>query len=139
MSEKRFISVKEWDEADQPREKMLTLGKKQLSNAELIAILLRTGVKGCSVVELAKEVLSIAGGSLSDLSRVDINQLSKINGMGLAKSATLMAALELGWRMQSEISSNREYTITDSTTLFNYISSKIVDLDHEEFWAVYLN
>ena len=139
MSEKKNLSVKEWDEADQPREKLIANGKKQLSNAELIAILLRTGVREQSVVELSKDVLAMAGNSLTDLSRADYKQLSSINGMGLAKCTTLMAALELGWRMQSEISNARDFIVKDSTTLFNYISSKIVDLDHEEFWAVYLN
>lgn len=139
MSDKKKLSVKEWDEADQPREKMLAQGKKQLSNAELIAILLRTGVSGCGVVDLAKDILARAGNSLTDLSRMDFTRLKNIKGMGLAKSATLMAALELGWRMQSEINNSREYVLSDSQTFFNYISPKIVDLDHEEFWAVYLN
>ena len=139
MNEKKYISVKEWDEADQPREKLISLGKKQLSNAELIAILLRTGVTGHSSVELAKDVLAMASNSLTNLSRADFKQLQSIHGMALAKSTTLMAALELGWRMQSEINTSNEVVIRDSITLFNYINSKIVDIDHEEFWAVYLN
>lgn len=139
MTEKKYLSVKEWAEEDKPREKLLTLGKKQLSNAELIAILLRTGVTGCSAVDLAKEVLASAGNRLTDLARTDFKQLNSIHGMALAKSATLMAALELGWRMQGELSLDNEQIISDSTSFFNYISPLIVDLDHEEFWAVYLN
>lgn len=139
MNEKKYLSVKEWAEEDKPREKLLTLGKKQLSNAELIAILLRTGVTGCSAVDLAKEILASSGNRLTDLARADFNQLNSIHGMALAKSATLMAALELGWRMQGEIASGNELIVNDSMTLFNYISPMIVDLDHEEFWAVYLS
>ncbi len=139
MNEKKYLSVKEWAEEDQPREKLFALGKKQLSNAELIAILLRTGVTGHSAVDLAKEVLASAGNRLTDLSRADFKQLNSIHGMALAKSSTLMAALELGWRMQSEINDNKELIINDSQSLFNYIAKMIVDLDHEEFWAIYLS
>ena len=139
MTEKNYLPVKEWAEEDKPREKMIALGKKQLSNAELIAILLRTGVTGRSAVDLAKEVLASTGNRLTDLARADIKQLGNIHGMALAKSATLMAALELGWRMQGELADTNELIVNDSQSFFNYISPLIVDLDHEEFWAVYLN
>lgn len=139
MNEKKYISVKEWAEEDQPREKLIARGKKQLTNAELIAILLRTGVTGQSVVDLAKEVLTTAGNSLTTLSRLEFSQLNSIKGMATAKCATLMAALELGWRMQGEIDNNKELIIKDSNDLFRYMSPLIVDLDHEEFWAVYLS
>lgn len=139
MNEKKYISVKEWAEEDQPREKLIAHGKKQLTNAELIAILLRTGVKGQSVVDLAKEVLSYADNSLTTLSRIDFKQLSTIKGMANAKCATLMAALELGWRMQGEINNGKELIINNSEDLFHYMSPKVADLDREEFWAVYLS
>lgn len=139
MNNKKFLSVKEWDDDDKPREKIINLGKKHLSNAELIAILLRTGVTGHSAVDLAKDILATVGNSLTDLSRTDFKQLNSIHGMALAKSATLMAALELGWRMQSEINNGKDLVINDSKGLFNYISPLIVDLDHEQFWAVYLS
>lgn len=139
MNEKKYISVKEWAEDDQPREKMIAHGKKQLSNAELVAILLRTGVKGQSVVDLAKEVLATTGNSLTALSRIELRQLNAIKGMANAKSATLMAALELGWRMQGELDSGKELVIKTSDDLFRYMSPLVVDLDCEEFWAVYLS
>lgn len=139
MSEKKYISVKEWSEEDQPREKLIAKGKKQLTNAELIAILLRTGITGCSAVDLAKEVLASTDNSLTDLSRADFNHFKTIKGMALAKSATLMAALELGWRMQGEINNGKETILNDSESLFKFMSPMMVDLDHEEFWAVYLS
>ena len=139
MNEKKYISVKEWAEEDQPREKLITHGKKQLSNAELVAILLRTGVKGQSVVDLAKEVLAAAGNNLTALSRTDFKQLNAIKGMATAKSATLMAALELGWRMQGEVDRDKELIINTSEDLFRYMSPMVVDLDREEFWAIYLS
>lgn len=139
MSEKKYISVKEWSEEDQPREKLIAKGKKQLTNAELIAILLRTGITGCSAVDLAKEVLASTDNSLTDLSRADFSHFKTIKGMALAKSATLMAALELGWRMQGEINNGKETILNDSESLFKFMSPMMVDLDHEEFWAVYLS
>lgn len=139
MNEKKYISVKEWSEDDQPREKLISRGKKQLSNAELIAILLRTGGTGYSAVDLAKEVLSSAGNSLTNLSQADFNHFKTIKGMALAKSAALMAALELGWRMQGEISNEKETVVDNSEKLFNLMSPMLADIDHEEFWAVYLS
>ena len=139
MEQKKSLTVKHWDNKDKPREKLIDQGKKQLSNVELIAILLRSGLPGKSVVEVAREVLDKAGNSLTALSRMEFNQLNCIRGMAKAKSATLMAALELGWRMQGEINSGRETFIKDSESLFKLLMPQLVDLDHEEFWAVFLN
>lgn len=133
------LTLKEWADEDKPREKMLNKGKKELTNAELIAILLRSGLPGKSVVEVAKEVLTHANNRLTTLSQMDFKQLRSIKGLGQAKITTLMAALELGWRMQGEISKDNELIINDSKGLFNYVAPMLIDLDHEEFWAVYLN
>lgn len=139
MEEKKHLTVKEWADDDKPREKMLLLGKKELSNAELIAILLRSGIRGKTAVDVAKEILGNADNRLTVLSRMDYSQLSNIKGLGTAKATTLMAALELGWRMQGELSSANELILNDSTDIFNYMSPKLVDLDHEEFWVIYLS
>lgn len=139
MEEKKSLTVKEWADEDRPREKMLLHGKKELSNAELIAILLRSGVPGKNAVDVAKEVLNLSGNSLTGLSRLDFSHLSAIHGLGTAKATTLLAALELGWRMQGEISNAKELILRDSNDLFNYMSPLLADLDHEEFWAVYLS
>ena len=96
MEEKKSLTVKEWADEDRPREKMLLHGKKELSNAELIAILLRSGVPGKNAVDVAKEVLNLTGNSLTGLSRLDFSHLSAIHGLGTAKATTLLAALELG-------------------------------------------
>ena len=139
MDEYFSLTLKEWADEDKPREKMLSKGKKELTNAELIAILLRSGLQGKTVVEVAKEVLTHSGNSLTSLSQMDFKQLSAIKGVGEAKATTLMAALELGWRMQSEISNSKELIISNSKDLFTYITPLLVDLDHEEFWAIYLS
>ena len=139
MDEYFSLTLKEWADEDKPREKMLSKGKKELTNAELIAILLRSGLQGKTVVEVAKEVLTRSSNSLTALSQMDFKQLSTIKGVGEAKATTLMAALELGWRMQSEISNSKELIISNSKDLFSYITPLLVDLDHEEFWAIYLS
>lgn len=139
MSEKNYLTVKEWADEDRPREKMLLRGKKELSNAELIAILLRSGVPGKTAVDVAKEVLGMAGNHLTSLSQMDYSRLASVKGLGAAKATTLLAALELGWRMQGEISQAKELIVNDSTSLFKYMSPLLADLDHEEFWAVYLS
>ena len=139
MNEKKYLTLKEWADEDKPREKMLEKGKKELSNAELLAILLRSGTTGRSAVAVAKEVLATAGNSLTTLSRLEYSQLGTIKGLGQAKATTLMAALELGWRMQSELNNSKELIINDSHQLFAYLMPLLADLDHEEFWAVYLS
>ena len=139
MNENFSLSLKEWADEDKPREKMLAKGKKELTNAELIAILLRSGLRGKSVVEVAKEVLTRSGNSLTTLSQMEFKQLSAVKGLGAAKATTLMAALELGWRMHGEIRNGKELIINNSENLFNYMSPLLADIDHEEFWAIFLS
>ena len=139
MEAKKTLTLKEHSDEDKPREKMLAKGPKELSKSELIAILLRSGVPGKNAIELAMEILAQSGNSLTALSQMDIKKLSRIKGMGIAKAASLMAALELGWRMGSEIKANRENIISSSSDLHAYLDSYLTNLDHEEFWAVYLN
>ncbi len=139
MDEKKSMTVKDWADEDKPRERLLSQGKKQLTDAELLAILMRTGVPGKSVVDLAKEILASTDNSLVGLSRLDYNQLRTFKGMAGAKAATVMAALELGWRMHSEAGNAPDCILADSTALFNYMLPTIADLDHEEFWVIFLN
>lgn len=139
MEEKKSLTLKEWADEDKPREKMLEKGKKELTNAELIAILLRSGLQGKSAVDMAKEVLTFANNSITTLSQMEFSQLGNIKGLGMAKAATLMAALELGWRMQGEISKDKELILNDSLSFFNYMTPLIANLDHEEFWVVFLS
>lgn len=85
MNENFSLTLKEWADEDKPREKMLAKGKKELTNAELIAILLRSGLRGKSVVEVAKEVLTRSGNSLTTLSQMEFKQLSAVKGLGRPK------------------------------------------------------
>lgn len=137
---KNNLTLKDWAMEDRPREKLIAKGKKELSNAELIAILIGSGSVGQSAVDLAKEILNSNDNNLSLLSRQGIKELTRdFKGMGEAKAVTIIAALELGYRMLTENIGRREYYIKDSLTLFNYISPSLIDLPVEEFWAIYLN
>jgi len=139
-SEPHNIPITQWKEEDRPREKMVALGKKSLTDSELIAILLRTGIKGASAIDIAKQILLRANHSLSDLARMEVSDLQRCHkGLGLAKSVTVLAALELGNRMLKEEREHKEDIITNSHDLFLYIGPSIADLPHEEFWAIYLN
>lgn len=139
MNDKFSLTVKEWADEDKPREKMLIRGKKELSNAELIAILLRSGLQGKSAVTVAMEVLARADNSLTTLSQMEFSQLSNIKGLGVAKGTTLMAALELGRRLLGEVNEGKDVVLDNSGHIFRYMSPMMADLDHEEFWAVYLS
>ena len=134
------LKLKDWALEDRPREKLITNGKKNLSNAELLAILISSGTVGQSAVELAKEILNSVDNDLSMLSRQGIRDLTdNFKGMGEAKAVTIIAAMELGYRMLTEQSAQKTHTGNDSMELFKYICPSIVDLPYEEFWAIYMN
>ena len=136
----RNLTVKDWSSEDQPREKLISKGKKELSTAELIAILIGSGSVGQSSVELAKEILKGHNNDLSLLSKQGITELTKgYKGIGEAKAVTIIAALELGYRMLTEQNDKKEYYGNDSAETFRYISPSLIDLPHEEFWAIYMN
>lgn len=135
----RPIPITQWAPEDRPREKMLAGGKKSLTDSELIAILLRTGVRGMSAIDLAKLILQRNGNSFTNLARLEINDLvANFKGMGTAKAVTILAALELGNRMLKEERENKDEIIRSSQDLFHFVAPRIIDLPHEEFWAVYL-
>ncbi|MDY5969471.1 MAG: DNA repair protein RadC [Bacteroidales bacterium] len=140
MDEKENITLKHWANEDKPREKMLAKGKKELTNAELLAILLRTGAHGRSVLALAHELLTSVNNRLSNLSRLSATELMRGHkGLGETKAVTVMAALELGYRMLSEGKEQQEQIIRESRDIFDCIAPHLLDLPHEEFWAIYLN
>lgn len=132
------LPISQWAEEDRPREKMLAHGKKSLTNSELIAILLRTGVRGASAIDLAQRILDKSDNRLSHLAQLEVSDL-KLSGIGTAKAVSVIAALELGNRMLRESLENRDSVLNTSRDLFLYIAPEIVDLPHEEFWAIYLN
>ncbi|HRO48453.1 DNA repair protein RadC [Agriterribacter sp.] len=131
-------SIKHWSEDDRPREKLRNKGPENLSNSELIAILLHHGTRQKSAVELAKEILQMGSNNLSQLGRLSIKELMKIKGIGEAKSITIAAALELGRRRQAGEILNKP-VITDSGSIARYLHAMLKDQDKEVFMVLFLN
>jgi len=133
------LSVKNWSPEDRPREKLLAKGVNALSNAELLAIILRSGTTTETVVELSQRILQSFGNNLNRLGKVSANQLmSDFKGVGEAKAIGIIAALELGKRRKAEDINNRKKIVT-SLDIYNYFYPFLCDLPHEEFWALFLN
>tara|TARA_B100000929_G_C15452157_1_gene401522 strand:+ start:31 stop:729 length:699 start_codon:yes stop_codon:yes gene_type:complete len=136
--EKLNLSIKKWAEDDRPREKLLQKGKLSLSDSELIAILIGSGSKNESAVELSKRILSSTKNNLSELGKLSVNQLCKFKGIGPAKAISIVAAMELGRRRRLEEALEQK-KITSSQSIFEIMQPIIGELPHEEFWIIYLN
>lgn len=132
------LSIKSWAEEDRPREKLLLKGKSALSDAELIAILIRLGSRNESAVELAKKVLNSVDNNLNELGKLSVKDLMKFKGMGEAKTISIIAAMELGRRRREKEGIKRK-KITSSADAYEVIQPRIADLNHEEFWILLLN
>ena len=139
MTKSTKLSVKNWSPEDQPREKLLAKGVNTLSNAELLAVILRSGVKAESVVELSQRILNSYGNDLNRLGKVSATDLmSNFKGIGKAKAIGIIAALELGKRRKAEELNSRK-KILSSIDIYNYFHPVLCDLHYEEFWALFLN
>lgn len=139
MQEKNAsFSIKNWSQDDQPREKLLYKGKAVLSDAELVAILIGSGNRSESAVDLCKRILASVDNNLSELGKLSIKQLMEFKGIGEAKAITIVAALELGRRRRGEEALEKK-KITSSKSVFELMQPIIGELQHEEFWIVYLN
>ena len=132
------FSIKNWSQDDQPREKLLFKGKAALSDAELVAILIGSGNREESAVALCKRILASTDNNLSALGKLSIKQLTAFKGIGEAKAISIIAALELGRRRRGEEALEKK-KITSSKSVFELMQPIIGDLQHEEFWIVYLN
>ena len=137
MGDIKNLTIKEWNADDRPREKMLAKGISALSDAELLAILISTGTKSQSALDLARAVLQSAGNNLNLLCKFTVADLLKTNGIGKAKAVTIMAALELGRRRQGI--DREQVEIKSSSDAFSVMHPLIGDLPHEEFWVLFLN
>lgn len=124
--------IKMWAEDDRPREKMLLKGKNNLSNAELLAIILGSGTKTKSALDLAKEVLTASNNCLYKLGKLSIHELKEFKGIGDAKGVALAAALELG-RRRKETDRKSPKKIRSSSEAYQFFRPYFEDLDYEEF------
>jgi DNA repair protein RadC len=139
MENKQKLNIKDWAEEDRPREKMLLKGVAALSDAELLGILIGSGNKNETAVELAQRILHSAGNNLNVLGKLEIKDLIKnFNGIGEAKAITIVAALELGKRRKlSEAVTQPQ--ITSSESVYQIFHPILADLKHEEVWVLLLN
>ncbi len=139
MQEKHAsLPIRHWSIEDRPREKLRIKGRSALTNAELLAILLRSGSRQETAVELAKKILYEAGDNLSVLGKYSVEKLMRYKGVGEAKAITLVAALELG-RRKSASRTTSPGKIQNSSEVYDLLLPVLGDLPHEEFWIVYLN
>jgi len=138
QSDYRPLTIKEWAVEDRSREKLLTKGTAALSDAEHLAILIGSGSKKESAVELARRILQSVANNLDELGRLDVKALCKFKGIGEAKALTIVAALEIGRRrkLQGALSKTAIRTSQDAFDLFHPI---VADIPHEEFWILLLN
>ncbi len=130
--------IRSWAEDDRPREKLLLKGKSVLSDAELIAILIGSGNTEETAVDLSKRILQSLNNNLSELAKLTVKDLMQFKGIGEAKAISIIAALELG-RRRKDSEPEKRVKITDSQTAFDVIYPHLGDLNHEEFWVIFLN
>ncbi|MFT0716236.1 RadC family protein [Flagellimonas lutimaris] len=132
------FSIKNWADDDRPREKLVQKGSFVLSDAELIAILIGSGSRNESAVELSKRILASVNHNLNELGNLSVNQLMRFKGIGEAKAVTIAAALEMGRHRRME-DTTKITKIKSSHDAFELLYPLIGELQHEEFWIVYLN
>ena len=138
MREQEAFPITSWAEDDKPREKLMLKGKSVLSDAELIAILIGSGNRNESAVDLSKRILASVNHNLNALGKLSIAQLMTFKGIGEAKAISIIAAMELGRRRRNE--DVIELTkITSSRAVFEVMQPIIGELSHEEFWVLFLN
>ncbi|MBS4065928.1 MAG: DNA repair protein RadC [Chitinophagaceae bacterium] len=130
-------SIKQWAPDDRPREKLLSKGPEALSNSELLAILLSTGTKTKSAIEVGKEVLALTGDNLNVLGKLSLKELMKVDGIGEAKAITIAAALELGRRRQA--TEVQKSMVRNSADIAHYLQAQLRDKTHEVFMVAFLN
>jgi len=135
-----YTPINQWAEDDRPREKLQVKGKSTLSDSELLAILIGSGSRNESAVQLCQRILASTTNNLNQLSKLSIHQLMQFKGIGEAKAITIVAALELGRRRRIEDATELTQ-ITSSKKTFEIMQPKpiIGELPHEEFWVLYLN
>ena len=133
-----YTPINQWAEDDRPREKFLLKGKSTLSDSELLAILIGSGSRNESAVQLCQRILAFSENNLNTLGKMSISQLMQFKGIGEAKAISIAAALELGRRRRAEDAIELK-KITSSKAVFDIMQPIIGELPHEEFWVLYLN
>ena len=131
------LNITQWAEEDRPREKLLLKGKSALSNAELLGILIGSGTREVTAVDLAKTILDQSNNDLNKIARLSVQDLKKFKGIGDAKAINIVSALEISRRRTTENSTTEK--ITGSADVYEFMKPELTDLGHEEFWLLLLN
>jgi len=132
-----YLAINQWAEEDRPREKLLIKGRANLTDAELIGILLGSGTKTLSAVDLAKQILKSVSNDLHQLAKLSVNDLTKFKGIGEAKAITIVSALELGRRRKNS-EPQRFPRVSCAEEAYELMRPDLTDLPHEEFWIILL-
>ena len=132
------LKIKSWAEEDRPREKLLNKGKSVLSEAELIAVLIGSGTRSISAVDLAKTILHHANNNLNSLAKYSVKDLTKFKGIGEAKAISIVSALELG-RRRKDTCQEKRIKINSSQNVYDVMKPDLLDQKLEQFWLVLLN
>ena len=130
--------IKEMSSADRPRERLIRCGVNSLNNYELLAILLKTGVRGTGVLEFAQMMINRFGG-IANFDRITFDQLKEVKGIGDAKAAELIAAIELGRRISYEREGRNNRRIQSAQDVYDLVSARMSALDHEQLWVLNLD
>ncbi|MCF8335966.1 MAG: DNA repair protein RadC [Bacteroidales bacterium] len=138
MEYKHKLNIKDWAVEDRPREKLIKKGVIALSDAEILALLIGSGNRNETAVELSKRILKGVDHNLNEMGRLSIHDLQKYKGIGEAKAIAIAAAMELGKRRKlSEIVNKKQ--IKSSRDVYERFQPKLLDLPYEEFWVLLLN
>jgi DNA repair protein RadC len=137
MQEHKY-SIKQWAKDERPREKLLAYGAENLSNSELLAILIHNGTKDKTALDLGREVLKLGKDNLGELGKLTLKELMKIKGIGEAKAILLTAAIELGRRRHSGTILDK-MLVTSSTDIAAFLQTRLKDYRHEVFAVLFLN
>lgn len=132
------LNINQWAEEDRPREKMERMGANALSNAELLAILIGSGSKDETAVDLMKHIMSDCDNNLNTLGKKSIHELTQYKGLGPAKAITILAACELGKRRSHEEVGSQP-CLNSSANIYDYMHPIMQDLDVEEAWVLLMN
>lgn len=132
------IPIKAWPLDDRPREKLLAKGKAVLTDAELLAIVIGSGSRDETALALSKRILRSVNNNISELSKLSISQLTNFKGIGIVKAISIVTALEFGKRRHFERQQVKP-VIKSSLDVYNILHPSLNDLQHEEFWVLYLN
>lgn len=138
MESRVVRKMKDRCEMDRPREKLLSQGRRVLSDAEILAILIGSGSKNENALELSERILNDIGGSIPHLSRMSVEQLCRYRGIGPAKAITIVAALELG-RRRDKFPVKIRPVMSSSSAVYEYMKSTYLDLAFEESWVIYID